>query len=113
MDSELLFIISPKRTHLDERKRLAGSATYTANIKRKIIVFGISYDSPKALKAFKEKYVLPFNFLSDKTKEVSKAYGAAGTGWPKRKTFIIDPKGKIEKIYRKGECKYSCGKNFR
>ena len=69
--------------------------------KAKIIVFGISYDSPKALKAFKDKYVLPFNFLSDKTKEVSKAYGAAGRVWPKRMTFIIDPMGKIEKIYEK------------
>lgn len=32
---------------------------------------------------------------------MSKAYGAAGRGWPKRMTFIIDPKGKIEKIYEK------------
>ena len=53
------------------------------------------------LKAFKDKYVLPFNFLSDKTKEVAKAYGAAGRVWPKRMTFIIDPMGKIEKIYEK------------
>ncbi len=32
---------------------------------------------------------------------MSKAYGAAGRVWPKRMTFIIDPMGKIEKIYEK------------
>lgn len=67
----------------------------------KIKVFGISYDSPKALKAFKTKYNLPFVFLSDSKKEVAKQYGAAGMAWPKRMTFIIDEKGKILKIYDK------------
>ena len=66
-----------------------------------IIVFGISYDSSKSLKKFKNKYALPFNFLSDTKKEVAVKYGAAGTGWPRRVTFVIDKNGKIEKIYNK------------
>lgn len=66
-----------------------------------IKVFGISYDSSKSLKKFKDKYALPFNFLSDSKKEVAKKYGAAGTGWPRRITFVIDKNGKIEKIYNK------------
>ena len=66
-----------------------------------IKVFGISYDSSKSLKKFKNKYALPFDFLSDSKKEVAVKYGAAGTGWPRRVTFIIDKNSKIEKIYNK------------
>ena len=64
-------------------------------------IFGISYDSQKSLKKFKTKYALPFDFLSDSKKEVAVKYGAAGTGWPRRITFIIDKNSKIEKIYNK------------
>lgn len=39
--------------------------------------------------------------MSDSKKEVAKNYGAAGTVWPKRITFIIDKNGRIEKIYNK------------
>ncbi len=74
---------------------------YSEYKKAKIKVFGISYDSSKSLKKFKNKYALPFDFLSDSKKEVAKNYGAAGTGWPKRITFIIDKNGRIEKIYNK------------
>ena len=66
-----------------------------------IKVFGISYDSSKTLKKFKNKYALPFDFLSDSKKEVAVQYGAAGTGWPRRITFIIDKNSRIEKIYKK------------
>ena len=69
--------------------------------KANIIVFGISYDSPKALKSFKKKYALPFTLLSDKRKNVSKAYGTKGRIWSSRVTFLISPKGRIEKIYKK------------
>ena len=62
-------------------------------------MFGISYDSPRALKKFKTKYRLPFHFLSDSKKEVAPKYGSAGLAWPKRMTFIVDEYGKIEKIY--------------
>jgi len=62
---------------------------------------GISYDSSKTLKKFKNKYALPFDFLSDSKKEVAVQYGAAGTGWPRRITFIIDKNSRIEKIYKK------------
>jgi uncharacterized membrane protein len=42
MGSELLFITFLKRTHLDEPKRRAGSATYTANIKKQKSSFLVS-----------------------------------------------------------------------
>ena len=65
------------------------------------MVLGVSYDSPKSLDSFKKKYSLPFILLSDKNKEVAKAYGAAGAMWPKRITFLIDKDGTIKKIYKK------------
>lgn len=69
--------------------------------KANITVFGISYDSPKSLLAFKKKYNLPFTLLSDRNKEAAKAYGAKSRLWAKRYTFVIDKDGRIEKIYKK------------
>lgn len=62
-------------------------------------MLGISYDSPASHKAFKEKYQLQFTLLSDTAKTVAAAYGAKGILFAKRKTFLIDPEGKIFKIY--------------
>ena len=69
--------------------------------KENIIVFGLSYDSKKSLKAFKKKYRLPFFLLSDRGGKVAKLYGANGPAWAKRMTFIINEKGMIENIYKK------------
>lgn len=72
-----------------------------------IVVLGISTDSVESHKKFKEKYKLPFTLLSDDKKEVVKKYGV----WGKKKflgktfegiirtSFLINPQGKIEKIY--------------
>ena len=49
---------------------------------------------------------MPFNFLSDKDKEVAKRFGANGMFTPKRMTFVIDEYGKIEKIYKKVNIKH-------
>ena len=67
--------------------------------KNNITVLGISYDRPEALLSFKNKYELPFNFLYDHDRFVSKQYGAAGKFFPSRRTFVITPDGKIERIY--------------
>ena len=73
-----------------------------------VIVIGVSTDSVKSHRSFIEKYNLPFTLLSDENKEVVKLYGA----WGKKKfmgkeydgtfrvSFLINPKGKIEKIYK-------------
>jgi|TARA_B100001093_G_scaffold9480_1_gene9050 peroxiredoxin len=39
--------------------------------------------------------------LSDSKKEVAVQYGANSPLWTKRITFVVNEKGKIEKIYRK------------
>ena len=65
-----------------------------------IVVFGISYDSPKSHKKFAEKYNLPFTLLSDSEKSVAKLYNSNGFLMAKRNTFLIDKDGLIFRIYR-------------
>lgn len=75
----------------------------------KTVVLGISVDSVKSHKKFADKYGLTFPLLSDEKKEVVQTYGV----WQKKKflgkeymgvarsTFLIDPEGKIAKVYEK------------
>ena len=76
-------------------------------------VVGVSADSPKRQKNFKEKNNLPFNLIADTDKKVINAYGVWG---PKkfmgreyegihRTTFVIDEKGTIIKIIDKVKTK--------
>ena len=73
--------------------------------KKGIDVIGISYDSVKSHKNFAKKQGIKFNLLSDGKKKVAKRYSACSyflelfpMPFPKRKTFIIDPKGYIVEI---------------
>ncbi|MDP3710749.1 MAG: thioredoxin-dependent thiol peroxidase [bacterium] len=81
--------------------------SFPAFKKMKAKVLGVSVDSVKSHKKFAEKYRLPFTILADDKKEVVEKYGV----WGKKKfmgreydgtfrtSFLIDPKGKISKIY--------------
>jgi thioredoxin-dependent peroxiredoxin len=74
-----------------------------------LVVLGISKDSVASHKKFAEKYTLPFTLLSDESKEVIQAYDV----WQEknmmgkkymgivRTSFLIDPHGKIVKMYEK------------
>ena len=68
-------------------------------------ILGISVDSPESHAQFAGKYGLPFPLLADTGGTVARQYGALWSFGPirfaRRRTFIIDPQGKIEKIYRK------------
>jgi peroxiredoxin Q/BCP len=72
-------------------------------ISSRSIVFGVSLDSVESHKRFAEKNNLPFSLLSDQDGNVSKAYDSLSSfisfKASKRNTFIIDPEGKIAKIY--------------
>jgi peroxiredoxin Q/BCP len=80
---------------------------YSAFKKAGIVVYGMSADSVKKHAKFAEKYSLPFTLLSDESKDTLNAYKA----WAKKKfmgreymgilrnSFLIDPDGKIAKIY--------------
>ena len=77
--------------------------------KLNVRVVGVSIDSVKIHKSFAEEYNLPFVLLSDEDKEVVNLYGV----WVKknfmgrrydgtlRTSFLINPEGKIVKIYGK------------
>ena len=70
-------------------------------------VFGISKDDLKSHNKFKEKYKIKFDLLADDEIKIVKSYKV----WAKKKfmgrefmgvirsTFLIDPKGKIVKIW--------------
>lgn len=77
------------------------------------VVIGISPDSPKSHEKFKCKHELELRLASDEEKTVATAYGV----WVEksmygrkfmgveRATFLISPKGKIERIWRKVSAK--------
>lgn len=67
-------------------------------------VVGVSKDGPELHEKFKEKLTLNFTLLCDEQIETIHAYGA----WGKkmfgregilRRTFIIDPKGRVVKVF--------------
>jgi peroxiredoxin Q/BCP len=66
-------------------------------------VIGISIDDSFSHKKFAEKYNLPFPLLSDASGEVASLYGALNNflviKLAKRYTYLINPQGKIAKIY--------------
>ncbi len=74
---------------------------FSSFVDNQIVVFGISYDNASSHRKFKKKFDLPFHLLSDEDKSVSKLYGADGTFFPSRKTYLIDEDGKLLKIYDK------------
>ncbi len=65
------------------------------------VILGVSVDSVESHQAFKKKYQLPFTLLADTGGAISKAYGVYNEQWgmSKRWTFVIDPAGKIKKIF--------------
>ena len=73
------------------------------------VVLGVSPDGISSHQKFKAKYQLPFPLLADTEHTVAEAYGAWGEKsmygrkymGTLRKTFLIDEKGKIVKIFDK------------
>lgn len=72
-------------------------------------VIGISTDSVKSHKKFALAYELPFTLLADENKEMVGEYGVFGEKkfmgrtymGTKRMSFLIDPEGKVAKVYEK------------
>ncbi len=75
--------------------------------KKNAVIIGVSKDDIKSHQKFKKKYDLPFTLLSDENLKMLKSYGV----WKEksmygrkymgivRTTFVIDEKGRIEKIF--------------
>jgi len=64
-------------------------------------VIGVSADTVASHKKFEDKYHLPFTILADPEKKIIQTYGTDGTLFTKRTSFLINPEGKIVKIYEK------------
>lgn len=65
------------------------------------VILGVSLDDIETQKKFKDKHRFQFELLSDQDKNISKAFGVLGLMgmYAQRKTFIIDPDGKIAYIF--------------
>ncbi len=68
---------------------------YSIYKENNIIVLGVSYDESEKLNKFRKKHSLPFTFISDTDKTISKKYNSGGMLFPSRKTIIINPEGII------------------
>ena len=73
------------------------------------VVLGVSPDAPKKLRAFADKYGLPFTLLGDEDHAVGdqydtwvekSMYGKKYMGM-ERSTFVIGPDGNVKHIFRK------------
>jgi thioredoxin-dependent peroxiredoxin len=67
-------------------------------------ILGISFDTPEENRAFREKFDFPFKLLCDTDEQVGVAYGTRAPGtdkvhFAKRLSFLIDPEGRIAKVY--------------
>jgi peroxiredoxin Q/BCP len=72
-------------------------------------VLGVSPDSPKSHRKFKQKYELPYTLLADEDHAVAEKYGV----WAEksmygrkywgvlRTTFVIDGDGRIARVFEK------------
>jgi peroxiredoxin Q/BCP len=69
------------------------------------VILGVSVDTAESHKSFCAKEGLSFKLLADVGGTVSQQYGSTmeynGTTYSARNTFIIDPKGKIAKVFTK------------
>lgn len=74
-----------------------------------VVVLGISLDHWRRHETFAKKHFIPFHLLSDQGGEVSREYGVLTQFGPlryaRRHTFIIDPDGRIAKVYQKVKAK--------
>jgi peroxiredoxin Q/BCP len=86
---------------------------YSDFMKKGFIVLGVSPDNEKSHKKFADKFELPFPLIADTSKKILNDYGVWGeknmygkvVAGVFRTTFIIDEKGKIEKIILKVDTK--------
>ena len=66
-------------------------------------VCGVSVDDGESHAAFARKYNLPFALLADRHGEVARRFGSLRDfgflKFAKRNTFLIDPQGKVAKVY--------------
>jgi peroxiredoxin Q/BCP len=66
----------------------------------------VSFDTPEDNRTFAEKNGFPFRLLSDVDRKVGEVYETKrapeeqSPGYAKRRTYLIDPEGRIARAYR-------------
>ncbi len=68
------------------------------------VLLGVSFDSPQENAAFARKFGFEFPLLCDTSKAMGVAYGACANvsdKHAKRIAYVIDEKGRVEKVYPK------------
>lgn len=93
---------------------------YSALLKKGYQVIGVSTDSEKSHLKFIEKYELPFPLIADTDQKVVNDFGVWGLKkfmgreymGINRTTFVIDEKGKIEKVIEKVDTENSTQQLF-
>ena len=105
----VLYFYSKDGTGGCTRQAQAFRDAYDGFLKQGIVVIGVSKDTSDAHQKFIEKNSLPFILLSDTERTVLQAYDV----WKEknmygkkvmgvvRTTYIIDPEGKIQKVFPK------------
>lgn len=72
---------------------------------RNAVILGVSEDTPDSHQQFCTKEGLTFRLLADSSHDVATAYGSlgnyAGMRIANRNTFLIDPQGKIVRVWTK------------
>jgi peroxiredoxin Q/BCP len=82
---------------------------YSSYQNAKVVILGVSPDSPTSHKKFQDKYQLPFTLLADENHQVCDLYKVWG---PKksfgkeyngvhRTTYLIGPEGTIREVFQK------------
>lgn len=64
------------------------------------VIVGVSPDPVESHQKFIDKHDLPFMLLADEDHQVAEDYGV-WNGGIERSTFIIDPEGTLQKVFRK------------
>jgi thioredoxin-dependent peroxiredoxin len=73
---------------------------YSAYQGKDIVVLGVSVDDESSHQQFTQKFNLPFPLLADTSRLMTQSYDVdGGTGYAKRVTYVIDPKGTIAHVY--------------
>ena len=71
-------------------------------------MLGVSFDSVEENRSFAEKFQFDFPLLCDVDRKIGVAYGAAGdagAGNAKRISVLVDPHGKVARVYAKVDVK--------
>ncbi len=100
----LVLVFYPKAFAPRDSKQMSDLAEVHGALKSmNAEVLGVSMDPLNIAADFRQTLKLPFTLASDLDKTVSAQYGALGLGelFSARKTFIIDPKGRIAVVFDK------------